>query len=218
VHWERIGRAHGTKRPIAPRSREAFSTLVPSRLKGKPLGRQSEVTTMRKSDDRIGAGSTRAHLPRWMGPILFPLVHAAIPWAISLLTRREGWSGRGPGAWNLLGLPLVGVGTAFAAWGMALHMVEAPEGWEWEPSQKYLLLQGPYRLSRNPMYLGELVLWLGWALFYGSVAVLLGFCLWLVEFRFVIVPREERALEARFGEPYRAYRARVPRWLGLPRR
>jgi protein-S-isoprenylcysteine O-methyltransferase Ste14 len=36
-------------------------------------------------------------------------------------------------------------------------------------------------------------------------------------FTFVIVPWEERDLEARFGEAYRAYKARVPRWLGLPR-
>jgi protein-S-isoprenylcysteine O-methyltransferase Ste14 len=65
---------------------------------------------------------------------------------------------------------------------------------------------------------GELVLWLGWALFYGSGAVFLGFCLWWVAFRFGIVPQEERALEARFGAAYRAYKARVPRWLGFPRR
>ena len=37
-------------------------------------------------------------------------------------------------------------------------------------------------------------------------------------FHFVIVPWEERDLEARFGAAYRAYKARVPRWLGLHRR
>ena len=67
------------------------------------------------------------------------------------------------------------------------------------------------------MYHSELVVWFGWALFYGSLAVLIGLLLWLSMFHFVIVPHEERDLEVRFGEAYRAYKARVPRWLGLPR-
>jgi protein-S-isoprenylcysteine O-methyltransferase Ste14 len=46
---------------------------------------------------------------------------------------------------------------------------------------------------------------------------LIGFLLWFATFNFVIVPWAERDLEARFGAAYRA-KARVPRWLGLPRR
>jgi protein-S-isoprenylcysteine O-methyltransferase Ste14 len=153
-------------------------------------------------------------LPRWLGAVLFLLVHGVVPRALSSLTRRHGWSARGPSGWNLLGLPLVGAGTAAAGWGLARHAAAAREGLEWARTQRYLLQRGPYALSRNPMYLGELALWLGWALFYGSGAVLLACCLWWAAFRFVIVPQEERALEARFGEAYRAYRARVPRWLG----
>jgi protein-S-isoprenylcysteine O-methyltransferase Ste14 len=65
------------------------------------------------------------------------------------------------------------------------------------------------------MYLAELALWLGWALFYGSVAVFIALLV-LGAWVSFILPREERALEAKFGAVYRAYRARVPRWLGMP--
>jgi protein-S-isoprenylcysteine O-methyltransferase Ste14 len=64
------------------------------------------------------------------------------------------------------------------------------------------------------MYLAELALWLGWALYYGSTVILTGFLLLLALFEFLVVPREERGLEARFGEAYRQYREKVPRWLG----
>lgn len=58
---------------------------------------------------------------------------------------------------------------------------------------------------------------MGWALFYGSIAVLAVFLLIAVAMNFVAVPREERNLEARFGETYRQYKSEVPRWLGKPR-
>lgn len=38
----------------------------------------------------------------------------------------------------------------------------------------YLLMRGPYRFTRNPMYVAELGLWLGWTIFFGSPAVLIG--------------------------------------------
>jgi protein-S-isoprenylcysteine O-methyltransferase Ste14 len=101
---------------------------------------------------------------------------------------------------------------------IALHFLASPDSFlELRPGQK-LLTPGPYAVSRNPMFLSELAFWFGWALFYGSLAVLIGFLFWVTLFNFVIVPYEERDLEARFGEAYRAYRARVPRWLGFPKR
>ena len=76
---------------------------------------------------------------------------------------------------------------------------------------------GPYAISRHPMYIGELALWLGWAILYGSIPVLIGFAA-LAAVVGLLAPREERALEAKFGEVYRRYSARVPRWIGLPGR
>jgi protein-S-isoprenylcysteine O-methyltransferase Ste14 len=96
-----------------------------------------------------------------------------------------------------------------------LHFRASPRSFvELRPTQQ-VLMRGPYAFSRNPMYLSELVVWLGWAHFYGSLTVFAGFLAWLALFNLVVVPWEERRLEARFGETYRAYRVRVPRWLGL---
>jgi protein-S-isoprenylcysteine O-methyltransferase Ste14 len=75
-------------------------------------------------------------------------------------------------------------------------------------------MRGPYGFTRNPMYGAELGLWLGWALWYGSVAVFSGFVVFWAVVNFVVVPREERSLEARFGGTYREYKAKKPRWFG----
>lgn len=59
---------------------------------------------------------------------------------------------------------------------------------------------------------------LGWTIFYGSLAVFLAFVVACAFFNFIHVPREEHALEARFGEAYREYKGRIPRRFGkIPR-
>lgn len=82
----------------------------------------------------------------------------------------------------------------------------------WKPST-VLATNGLYRFSRNPIYLGFAITYVGLAVAMDSVFVLLLLipCLWVVD-RFVI-QREERYLSARFGADYDAYRARVRRWL-----
>src|ERR1019366_2147241 len=72
----------------------------------------------------------------------------------------------------------------------------------------------PYRSSRNPMYVAALTIWSGWALFYGSVAVIVGvLVLWAI-IALVVIPYEERRLAAAWGEPYLQYKSRVSRWFG----
>jgi protein-S-isoprenylcysteine O-methyltransferase Ste14 len=72
---------------------------------------------------------------------------------------------------------------------------------------------GPYRYSRNPMYVGLAVIQAGVALLANAVwpLVTLPFVLFIVK-RFVI-DREERYLEAKFGADYRSYKSAVRRWL-----
>jgi protein-S-isoprenylcysteine O-methyltransferase Ste14 len=83
-----------------------------------------------------------------------------------------------------------------------------------ERTQKYLVVGGPYRFTRNPMYLCGMLIWLGWIIFYGSVAVLAGTVVIWGSVGMLVVPWEERNLEARFGEAYLRYKHSVPRWLG----
>ena len=82
----------------------------------------------------------------------------------------------------------------------------------WRPATA-LVTDGPYRLSRNPMYLGFTLLYLGIALRSGSLWPLLFLPLVLVTMHFGVIVREEAYLERRFGEAYREYRRRVKRWL-----
>lgn len=82
----------------------------------------------------------------------------------------------------------------------------------WKPSTA-LVIEGPYRLSRNPIYLGFAITYAGLAVAMDSwvVLILLLPCLAVVD-RFVIA-REERYLAVKFGAPYDAYRQKVRRWL-----
>jgi protein-S-isoprenylcysteine O-methyltransferase Ste14 len=76
-----------------------------------------------------------------------------------------------------------------------------------------IVTTGVYRLTRNPMYLGFLLALLAWAVFLGNIVSAMILVLFVAYMnRFQISP-EERALRARFGEPYEAYLRSVRRWL-----
>ena len=76
-----------------------------------------------------------------------------------------------------------------------------------------LVATGPFALVRNPLYVGNIALWVGFAvaarlLWLAPVIVV------LLAFEYhAIVRWEEQLLEARLGEAYREYAARVPRWI-----
>jgi protein-S-isoprenylcysteine O-methyltransferase Ste14 len=72
---------------------------------------------------------------------------------------------------------------------------------------------GPYRLSRNPLYLGgNVFIFFGGALLLGSVTALIATALHLPLID-LFIRREERQLERDFGEQWRGYKQRVRRWL-----
>jgi protein-S-isoprenylcysteine O-methyltransferase Ste14 len=87
----------------------------------------------------------------------------------------------------------------------------------WDPTRQ-LVATGPYRYVRNPMILAVATMLAGQALFFGSAA-LAAWCAVFVIVNHVYFPAvEEPGLERRFGEPYREYQRRVPRWLPRSRR
>ena len=76
-----------------------------------------------------------------------------------------------------------------------------------------LVSEGPYRFSRNPMYLGLVLLTTGVALVFDALWPLLFLPFVVLVVRANVVLPEERYLESKFGQPYRDYKARVRRWL-----
>jgi len=72
---------------------------------------------------------------------------------------------------------------------------------------------GPFRFTRNPLYLALTGLYVGITLLADALWPLLLLVPVLVVLQWGVVAREERYLEAKFGEPYRAYKARVRRWV-----
>jgi len=76
-----------------------------------------------------------------------------------------------------------------------------------------LATEGPYRYTRNPIYLSHLVLYAGAALLVHGAAPLLLLPLVAFGLQWVVVRPEEQYLQRKFGDAYAAYCQRVPRWL-----
>lgn len=135
---------------------------------------------------------------------------------VFLPTRVLWWSGivrsLSIGAAQVAGMAVGASGAVLALWCIVTFIVigrgtPAP----FDPPRR-LVVVGPYRLVRNPMYIGAALALAGAALFYESWA-LLGYC---VAFAFVthlfVVAYEEPTLRATFGSPYVRYCERVRRW------
>jgi protein-S-isoprenylcysteine O-methyltransferase Ste14 len=80
------------------------------------------------------------------------------------------------------------------------------------PPEK-LVIRGLYRYSRNPIYVANVVVWLGIFLWNGHVTLLLLTVMAITVTELVIVLSEEPGLRRRFGSDYEDYCAQVPRWL-----
>ncbi|TDD39348.1 isoprenylcysteine carboxylmethyltransferase family protein [Nonomuraea terrae] len=131
------------------------------------------------------------------------------------------WTGTGPLApadlWHVLamaaGAALIMTGVALLAWTIALfdrtgHGTLSPT----DPT-RHLVVHGPYRYVRNPMFSGVLAILLGEAAMLRSPALLAWFAVFWAALAIAIPRVEEPRLEHRFGADYARYRAAVPRWL-----
>jgi len=117
-----------------------------------------------------------------------------------------------PWSWRLAGLAPMGLGLLLGAAGL---LVFHHRGTSHDPHAQptALVTGGPYRFTRNPMYLGVTLVLLGVALLRAAWPYALVPPLFLLAVRAAFVPREEARLEAAFGEAYAAYKQRVRRWI-----
>jgi protein-S-isoprenylcysteine O-methyltransferase Ste14 len=115
--------------------------------------------------------------------VVDPFAFLVLPWLLSLLTPRLGWTEHGPAAWNMLGLFPVVAGTLGLVWFFSVMFAEVrklPPVVELDEGEglltatsRVLITRGPFACSRNPRFLAATFIWLGWAIFYGSVVILI---------------------------------------------
>ncbi len=111
-----------------------------------------------------------------------------------------------------LGVVLFLVGMAVGAAGVSKFRSAGTEVRPWMPST-VLVATGVYRFTRNPMYLGMALAYAGLSFLGDSIIALACLIPLLVVVTYAVIKREERYLEVTFGEPYRAYKRRVRRWV-----
>lgn len=110
------------------------------------------------------------------------------------------------------GLSAVALGIALVAVSSrTFHRADTDEAWA-EPTS-VIVSHGPYGRSRNPMYVGATVVFVGVALAVNTLWLFAALPLLVLYFRFGLILREERYLERRFGAEYLDYRSRVRRWI-----
>lgn len=73
--------------------------------------------------------------------------------------------------------------------------------------------EGPYRITRNPTYVGLFLLTLGFALLANSLPLSVAAVVAFAIVRVALIPKEEALMEKKYGDAYRDYRNRVRRWL-----
>jgi protein-S-isoprenylcysteine O-methyltransferase Ste14 len=120
----------------------------------------------------------------WLGAIVFVLALLLVAWAMLLLV-----------AWAITTMTRAGSNVPTNL--PTTTIVEA----------------GPYRFTRNPIYLGMVLGLIGLAIAFNSLWLLMTLALFALVIRYGVITREEAYLERKFGDVYRRYRARVRRWL-----
>lgn len=115
---------------------------------------------------------------------------------------------------NWLAIGLVLVGMALAIMGvLAFKKARTTVNPHTPEKSASLVTNGIYHYTRNPMYLGMLLVLLGWAFYLSNFAALLVLPVFIIYMsRFQIQP-EERFMKQKFGDEYRAYIMKVRRWL-----
>lgn len=141
--------------------------------------------------------------PAWL---LFTLVLQAALWAFL-----PGPQLLGP-PWHVIGVALFALGAVGVIWTARLFRLHDTPIRPGKVSET-LIVTGPYRWSRNPIYLSMILSMLGSALWFGVLTPFLpviGF-FWILQSQFVAM--EEQMLLDRFGDEYEKYQRRVRRWL-----
>ena len=117
-----------------------------------------------------------------------------------------------PGRYWMGGILIVGSIAFFGLWSIVLFRRSGQNVNPWKPTPQ-IVERGPYRITRNPMYLQMVIACVGFAILLSNPWMLLATPVvgWLLQI--LAIRPEEAYLERKFGQPYLDYKQRVRRWV-----
>jgi protein-S-isoprenylcysteine O-methyltransferase Ste14 len=161
-----------------------------------------------------GAAAPRDAAAVRVFPPGIPLAALLLGWGLQKVwpLRLQEWPGAALRPWLGWGIA-IGALVLLGAWSVALFRLSGQDENPWKPTTE-IVQRGPYRFTRNPMYLQMVLIVFGVGIATGNgwMLLLAPVTGWALQ-RWVIRP-EEAYLEQKFGESYLAYKRRVRRWLG----
>ncbi|MBI3661225.1 isoprenylcysteine carboxylmethyltransferase family protein [Candidatus Acetothermia bacterium] len=148
------------------------------------------------------------------GVIYWPPAIYAIPLGVGIIAHLiysvsflpEGW------LWRLLGVLLIGFGIFLALWAERTMHSSGTTPNPYKPTTA-IVTAGPYRFTRNPMYLSMALCYLGVTFLMNALWPLLLLPITLFIVNYGVIAREERYLAKKFGDAYVHYKSRVRRWI-----
>lgn len=171
-----------------------------------------DETTASSASGSAAKSPSMNEVPRANGLPIPPPVLALAFLAGGLILHQFSRGPRTIFAHHILGLLLIagGVGLCFfaAALFQARGTTKNPQG-----EATHFVAEMPYTFTRNPMYLGLTIVLFGFAVFFGSVAMLIAPIGFFVVIDRTVIPLEEQNMERLFGTSYFDYKTRVRRWL-----
>ncbi len=119
-----------------------------------------------------------------------------------------------PETWQMLGLGLIVLAILLDLWSLILFFLSHTTPNPMKPENvSELVITGMYRFSRNPMYLGLLIMLSGWAIYLGSLIGFFILPLFVITLNIQQIKPEEQVLEKKFGQAYLDYKQRVRAWI-----
>jgi protein-S-isoprenylcysteine O-methyltransferase Ste14 len=144
---------------------------------------------------------------------LWPPVAIGAPWLAGWIATQAWGDPVGLGSWRTpVGVVLLLLFLVWNGWSLLLFARHGTGLLPGSPTEA-MITKGPYRLSRNPLYVGLLALYLSLALLAGSFWTLVAFPVAVLLVLWGAIRPEERFLRERFGSAYDDYASRVRRWL-----
>jgi protein-S-isoprenylcysteine O-methyltransferase Ste14 len=117
-----------------------------------------------------------------------------------------------PKPYSYLGVFVMLLGLGLMTWAAMLFR-KAGTSFQLQGESSSLVISGPFRLSRNPIYLGMLIWLIGLAVLLGSLIAFVFPVVFFMLANFYVIPLEEKSMEQMFGKQFVEYKEHVRRWL-----